>query len=93
MWRNESLLQERDGFMRHAQQRHPLGETEIVLAYCNKSVEWLGDAVRGLQEKGANVTLVHIVSKCGSTPATTSLGGLAGIVINVTTRHNVGRNV
>ena len=92
MWRNESLLQESDGSMVHAQERHRLGETEIVLAYCTKSIEWLGDAVRGLHEKGANVTHVHIVSKCGSTPNTTSLSGLAGLVINVTTRRNVGRN-
>ena len=91
MWRNESL-QESDGSMVHAQERHRLGETEIVLAYCTKSIEWLGDAVRGLHEKGANVTHVHIVSKCGSTPNTTSLSGLAGLVINVTTRRNVGRN-
>ena len=93
MWQNESLLQESDWSMVHAQERqHRLGETEIVLAYCTKSIEWLGDAVRGLHEKGANVTHVHIVSKCGSTPNTTSLSGLAGLVINVTTRRNVGRN-
>ena len=73
------------------QERH-LGETEIVLAHCTKSIMWLGDAVRGLREKGANVTHVHIVSKCGYTPNTTSLGAFAGLVINVTTRHNVGRN-
>ena len=93
MWQNESLLQESDWSMVYAQERqHRLGETEIVLAYCTKSIEWLGDAVRGLHEKGANVTHVHIVSKCGSTPNTTSLSGLAGLVINVTTRRNVGRN-
>ena len=72
------------------QERH-LGETEIVLAHCTKSIMWLGDAVRGLREKGANVTHVHVVSKCGYTPNTTSLGAFAGLVVNVTTRHNVGR--
>ena len=89
---NERLPQVSDGSMGHAQHRHPLGETEIVLAHCNKSIEWLGDAVRGLREAGAKVTHVHIVSKCGTTPATTSLGGLAGVAINMTTRRNVGRN-
>ena len=93
MWQNESLLQKSDWSMVYAQERqHRLGETEIVLAYCTESIEWLGDAVRGLHEEGANVTHVHIVSKCGSTPNTTSLSGLAGLVINVTTRRNVGRN-
>eukprot|EP00964_Phaeocystis_antarctica_P063082 scaffold37838_cov58-Phaeocystis_antarctica.AAC.4 len=69
----------------------PRQDGDIVLAHCNKSVEWLGDAVRGLREAGAEVTHVHIVSKCGSTPTTTSLRGLAGLVINMTTRRNVGR--
>ena len=88
LWQNESLRPES---LSMVQERH-LGETEIVLAHCTKSIMWLGDAVRGLREKGANVTHVHIVSKCGHTPNTTSLGAFAGLVVNVTTRHNVGRN-
>ena len=88
IWRNESLRSES---LSMVQERH-LGETEIVLAHCTKSIEWLGDAVRGLRGEGANVTHVHIVSKCGHTPTTTSLGVFVGLVINVTTRHNVGRN-
>ena len=88
LWQNESLRLES---LSMVQERH-LGETEIVLAHCTKSIMWLGDAVRGLREKGANVTHVHVVSKCGYTPNTTSLGAFAGLVVNVTTRHNVGRN-
>ena len=61
------------------QERH-LGETEIVLAHCAKPIKWLGDAVCGLREKGANVTHVHIVSKCGYTPNKTSLGVFVGTV-------------
>jgi len=88
LWRNESLRPES---LSMVQERH-LGQTEIVLAHGTKSIKWLGDAVRRLREKGANVTHVHIVSKCGYTPNTTSLGVFVGLVINVTTRHNVGRN-
>ena len=87
----EKMLQKSDEFMGQ-QRRYPLGKTEIVLAHCNKSIEWVGDAVRELREAGAQVTHVHIVSKCGSTPTTASLGGLADLVVNMTTRRNLGRN-
>ena len=87
----EKMLQKSDESMGQ-QRRYSLGKTEIVLAHCNKSIEWVGDAVRELREAGAQVTHVHIVSKCGSTPTTASLGGLADLVVNMTTRRNLGRN-
>ena len=51
----------------HAGDR-PLGETEIVLAYCSASLAWLMGTLDKLSQVGANVTRVNVVAKCGKKP-------------------------
>ena len=51
----------------HAGDR-PLGETEIVLAYCSASLAWLMGTLDKLAQVGANVTRVNVVAKCGKKP-------------------------
>jgi len=71
----------------HAGDR-PLGETEIVLAYCSASLAWLMGTLDKLAQVGANVTRVNVVAKCGKKPRASELPRHA----TVETVENVGRN-
>ena len=40
----------------------PLGLTEVILAYCNSSIGWLGDALLGLRATSALCTVARAIA-------------------------------
>lgn len=78
-----------DGIRKHSLGRpEKLGTTEIVVSYCKASLSWLANAVDDLTCLGANVSRVHIVSKCGHSPDAVNLPSMTKIIV---APRNVGR--